>query len=726
MFLFNFAFVNISSQALDLVHYVNPFVGTSDGGNTHPGSQMPWGMVSMTPQNVDYMAPGYHAVGYVHGEEKFFGFAHTHLSGVGCPDMGSILLLPFYGDTDFDYLTKGVSYNNESASAAYYKVDIGNNPVSVTSEVTATTRTGMGRFYYPQDTTAKMFLNLGRSLSKNRGAVVRIVNDSIIEGYKVDGSFGNRAAERRVYFSMKFSRGSKIAQIFDKARLKPLDQQRAYGEDIGVYLEFSPSEQPLLVKTGISYVNVDNARLNLEEENPDWDFDMVHKKARSAWNRELSRIYVSEESESNRKLFYTALYHTLIHPNIISDINGEYPLMGERQGVGCNTERPRYSVFSLWDTYRNVHPLLTLVYPEVQSQMLASMVDMYKENSWLPKWEVISNESFTMVGDPSLPVIADSYIKGIRDFDYKTAYEAMLKHAFTVEENIIRPGHKPYVKYGYIPQDDKGGEYVWGSLSTSLEYNFADWALSQMAKAIGDEKNYQILLDRSMNYHHFWDREYKLLRPRMKDGSFLEPFDPLDIRSELGWTMSGGRGYVEGNAWQYTWFVPHDISGLIKLFGGEDIFVSKLQECFDKEYFSLSNEPDMAYPFLFNYVNGQQWRTQIEVDKCIKNNFTDFPSGLPGNDDCGTISTWLIFAMMGFYPDCVASINYSVFAPTFEKIEIKLNNQYYQGNSIVIERMNSKQTPLIKKYMVNGVERKSFFISHEELISGVNIQFVIK
>lgn len=701
--------------------YVNPFIGTSNSGNTHPGAMVPWGMISVSPQNVDYTASGYYAASYTFGGKRFYGFGHTNLSGVGCPDMGSLIVVPFTGDDALSALGKGLPLAKEVAEAGYYRAEIGEKPILV--EATATTRTGMLRFTFPKNEKQQFFLDLSRGLSNNKGAVVRIVNDSVIEGYKIDGGFNGRAAEHRVYFSMKFNKHIRFMSCTRKNEVLPTTERRVVGTDIGVYIEVENNNLPLLIKTGISYVSCDNARENLSVENGGWNFDKVKSDAFNEWNKELSRIIVSNENTDNMIQFYTGIYHILVHPNIISDVNGEYPLMGERQGIGKNMQRERFSVFSLWDTYRNVHPLLTLVYPEIQSKMISSLIDMYKENGWLPKWEIISNESYTMVGDPAIPVIVDSYIKGIRDFDVDAAYAAILKNSGTTSlPNIMRPGILPYLKYGYIPQNEKGEDAVWGSVATSLEYYIADWAVARMAQLRGDSINYRVYMERSMGYQKLFDKNTLLMRPRMNDGSFLIPFDPVDMSSEQNWIPSGGKGFVEGNAWQYTWFVPHDIKGLINLFGGEKIFVKQLQTCFDKEYFMLFNEPDMAYPYLFNYIKGEEWRTQKEIAGCLKKYFNTSSSGLPGNDDTGTLSAWLVFTMMGLYPDCPSGDDYSITTPSFNSIEISLNQNYYSGSKITI-RKNRPDAIKIKKWSLNGKKAQAFFVSHQELTQGGNLYF---
>lgn len=711
-----------SSMVTIPAQYVNPFIGTSNSGHTHPGAQMPWGMVSVTPQNVDYTLPGYFATCYKWGGGKFFGFSQTNLSGVGCKDMGSILIFPFVGNPILTDLTSGVDYSHEQATPGYYKVELGEKHLM--AEATATQRSGMLQITYPEEEKQGLYLNLGRSLSKYQDAVAYIVNDSTIEGYKLDGGFGNRAAERRTYFSIVFNRKAENIHFIRDNKLISPTELRLADKKLVVCFDFGYSRTPLLIKTGISYVSVENARLNRLSENSAWNFSSVCEKAYNEWNNVLSRVKVSTENKDNLIKFYTGIYHILIHPNIISDVNGEYPLMGERQGIGINKERPRYSVFSLWDTYRNVHPLLTLIYPDIQSQMVASMIDMYKENGWLPKWEIVSHESFTMVGDPAIPVIVDSYVKGIRNFDVRLAYEAMIKHATSDPTyNLIRPGLDVYMQYGYIPQDDKGRQRVWGSLSTSLEYNYADWTIAQMAKEIGNQSDYKYFLNRSKGYIHFWNPETNFLQPKLKNGKFMEPFNPTDSSNELGWNGSGGVGYVEGNAWRYSWFVPHDMPGLIKLYGGEKVFIKRLQECFDNGQFVLSNEPDMAYPYLFNYVKGEKWRTQKVISRCISEYYKTSSDGIPGNDDTGTLSAWLVFTMLGFYPDCPASADYAIGCPSFEQVCIALDKKYYEGENILIYKKSKGNSGKYYSCSINDSKRDLYFINHKNLVSGLTLEF---
>ncbi len=709
-----------NSDAFSPADYVNPFIGTSNYGFTHPGAQLPWGMISVSPQSVDSEDGDYHAAGYIAGNNNIYGLAHTNLSGVGCPDMGSILLLPVSGDSSLQALDSGLPFGDEVAEAGYYSALIGVPSREVLAEATTTRRTSIERYSYPKAEECALLLDLGRSISTKRGAEVRIVDNSTIEGWKLDGGFGRPTISHKVYFRIELSHAATSACLFADGELLQTTITNATGNDVGAQLLFDSLEEPLLVKCAISYVSIENARLNIEREASSWDFDQVRDAAKNVWNDKLGRIEVSQENETNCEIFYTALYHALIHPNIISDVNGEYPIMGHNGEVGCNNDYDRFSVFSLWDTYRNVHPLLTLVYPDVQRQMLSSMVDIYRESGWLPKWEILSNESYVMVGDPALIVLADSYLKGIRNFDVETAYEAMIMQAFKGDGNRVRPGAKPYLDYGYIPHDHNCGEFVWGSLSTTLEYYMADWATAQMAKSMGDDESYAALSKRAKGYRHFWDSDYKLLRPKMKDGSFVKPFDEFERQ---GWRADGGNGYVEGTAWQYTWFVPYDVEGMVELFGGEEQFVERLQMCFDDGYFTLGNEPDMGYPFLFNYIDGEQWRTQQQVEKCLDESFNTTTGGIPGNDDTGTTSTWALFAMMGFYPDCPAAPRYTLFAPQFEGVKIRTDKEYYSGSDINISRKGEPKADSPTPFTINGKQADRYFIDHETLVDGAEIIF---
>ena len=392
-------------------------------------------------------------------------------------------------------------------------------------------------------------------------------------------------------------------------------------------------------------------------------------------------------------------------------MNGDYP-ESKTNKIGKNHER--YTVFSLWDTYRNYHQLLTLLYPEQQLQMVRTMLDIYKESGWLPKWELNSTETFTMVGDPASIVLTDTYLRGLTDFDIQTAYEAMLKGANTLENNPIRPGVKEYWKLGYLSVD--GG--VRGPVSTTQEYNAADFAIAQIAKKLGKKADYEKFNQQAYSYRKLFDKETHLLRPRHADGKWYAPFNP-----ESGANFEENVGYIEGNAWQYVYMVTHDVKGMIKLMGGEKPFEKQLDHIFDSKQYDMANEPDIAYPYLYNFLKGKEWKTQQKIDQLINEYFQNKPAGLPGNEDTGVMSAWLIYGMAGFYPITPAEPNYTFTSPKFTKITLKRNPQYYPAGDLVIESNASPENIYIKNIYIDGKPYKSYFISHEALKNAKKIRF---
>jgi len=657
--------------------YVNPFIGTTNGGNTFPGAVVPWGMVSVSPHTA-MGAPS----GYIHGEKYFHGFGHTHLSGTGCADLGNVVITAVKpGAVEFKQ-----TYSKETASPGYYAVYL--NDSEIRAEVTAATRAGMIRFIPDKSGKLDILLDPAATLAITGGGSVNIISDTEIEGTSISGGFCGETNRQTVYYAIIFSEKALSFKLESGDREIKGNYASIVDSSLICRISFDVDEE-LIIKTGISYVSIANARENLETEIPAWNFEATARKAEDKWNEVLSRIIVEGKNEDDKVKFYTALYHMLIHPNVISDVNKEYPLMG-RTGTGKLTEGERYTVFSLWDTYRTLHPFLTLVYPEKQQEMISSMLGMYKENGFLPKWELAGAETYMMVGDPAAPVIADSYIKGIRDFDKELALEAMLKPVMLKQNEKappVRAGYHDILKWGYIPfeQDHNEDWWVWGPVSTMLEYNLSDWTIGQFAKALNRGDVYDTLLNRSLLYKNVFDTTTLFVRPRLKSGNWIEPFDSLITEGSGDWAGSGGPGYVEGNAWNYTWFVPHDIQGLIKIFGGEDKFSDKLLRAFKEKWFTINNEPDFAYPYLFTYIKGKEHLTRQLVTEIMKKEFGTGPGGLPGNDDCGTTSAWFAFSALGFYPDLPASEIYRIGAPLFDKAEIKLNVKYYSNKSIFIE-----------------------------------------
>lgn len=735
-----FLSASLTAMAQQPADYVNPFIGTTNYGTTNPGAVCPNGLMSVTPFNVMGSETNkfdkdkqWWSTPYDVNNKYLTGFSHVNLSGVGCPDLGSLLLMPTAGELDVDYTRYGSAYKDETAHPGYYANHLAK--YGIKAEVTASMRTGLSRFTFPAG-QGNILLNLGEGLTNESGATVRMVNDTEIEGSKLLGTFCyNPQAVFPIYFVMKLSKAPRSAGYWKKQReMKGVEAdwdvhsgtyklysgytREMSGDDIGVWFTYDTgADEVIEVKLGVSFVSIENARLNMNTEQPGFDFDKVATSARTRWNDDLSRILLEGGSRDDKTVFYTGLYHVLIHPSILQDVNGEYPAMESLETK--KTSGNRYTVFSLWDTYRNVHQLLSLVYPERQMDMVRTMIDMYKEHGWLPKWELFSRETLTMEGDPSIPVIADTWMRGLRDFDVETAYEAMRKGATTPGEfNLMRPDANDYFAKGYVPLR----EPFDNSVSHALEYYIADWNLSRLADALGKKDDAKLFYDRSMGYKHYYDKESGTLRPILPDGTFYAPFDPLQ-----GLNFEPSPGFHEGNAWNYTFYVPHDIRGLAKLMGGKKSFVDKLQQVFDKGYFDMANEPDIAYPYLFSYFKGEAWRTQQLVHKLLRKYFRNAPGGLPGNDDTGTMSAWAVFSMMGFYPACPGDVNYTLTSPSFDKITIRLDTKYYPKDSLVIStNVNPEENIYIQNVTAGGKKVDGFFISHQDLVNAGTLHYDLK
>lgn len=721
--------------AQEAADYVNPFIGTSNYGATFPGPIAPRGMASISPFNVAG-APNklekdsqWLSNPYVHENTFLTGFSQVNLSGVGCPELGVILLMPTTGKLETNHLKYGSTYKNEVAKASYYSTEI--DKYNVKGEFTASKRVGVSKFTFPKG-QANILLNLGLGLTNEQGAMVQVVSATEIQGMRSVGTFCYNSPESAypVYFVAKFSKPADQFGVWKKPaqyegleaqwmgyngknRLMEQSKKMVVGDSIGSYFTYNfDKTETVEVKIGVSYVSIENARENLEKEVGNKSFETVYKETYNEWNNLLSRIKVEGGTKDDKTVFYTALYHTLIHPNTLNDFNGEYPEI--KTGKIGKTDGTRYTVFSLWDTYRNLHQLMSLVYPKQQSDMVKSMIDMYDENGWLPKWELNSTETFTMVGDPASIVITDTYLKGIQDFDVQKAYKAMLKSADQIENNPLRPGLKDYIEKGFVTTENVG------SVSTTEEYNASDNAIALLANALGKKDDYKRFKNRSLSYRKLYDKNFKLLRPRTKDGNWHEPFDP-----NAGANFTENIGFIEGNAWQYAFMIPHDMNGLKKLMGGDKGFTNQLQKIFDTHQFDMANEPDIAYPYLFNYVKGEEWRSQKMVEILVKKHFKNTPDGIPGNDDTGTMSAWVVYSMMGFYPIAPGEPIYTITKPLFDKITIQLDSEYYKKSELVIEKVTNKNGK-IKQIQVDGKMHKGYFIEHSELVNAKNLKIILE
>ena len=730
----------LTATAQEPVELVNPFIGTTNFGTTNPGAVTPNGMMSVVPFNVmgsdlnvfDKDSRWWSAP-YEYNNKFFTGYAHVALSGVGCPEASSLLTMATSGDLDVNYFTYGTEYTDETASPGYYSNRL--TKYGIKTEVTATTRTSCERYTFPAG-KGNIILNLGQGLTNECGAMVRRVSDTEIEGFKLLGTFCyTTQAVFPVYFVMRVSKaptsegpwkfqpalsGVEAEWTPDDGTYKLYENyyREVAGDNIGYRFCYEGLEEgeQITVHMGVSFVSIENARENLEAEQEGMDFDRMHAAAVNRWKSDLGRIRIEGGTKDQQTIFYTALYHALIHPSVISDVNGEYPKM-ESAGVG-KSDHTRYTIFSLWDTYRNLHQLLTLVYPERQTDMLRTMVGMYEDWGWLPRWELFGRETFTMEGDPAAIVIADSWIKGLRDFDIEKAYEGMLKSATTEgANNPIRRDIDPYIKDGFIPlwyfSSDLSGD---NSVSHALEYCSADYAIAQLADSLGDKKRAKEFLKRSQSYRRYFCKEYGTLRPLTKEGEFLGDFDPA-----TGKNFENVPGFHEASAWCYTFAVPHDIKGLTKLMGGKRGFINSLQGVFDNDLYDPANEPDIVYAYLFSRFKGEEWRTQKEVKKILDNNYKNAPDGIPGNDDTGTMSAWAVFSMMGLYPDCPGEPYYTITTPVFDKVTIKTS----KGDITIECDRPTEECHYIENISLNG-KKSGYRLTHKQLLDNANIKLKLK
>lgn len=734
-----FAISGAAFAAEDYAAYVNPFIGTTNFGTTNPGAVCPNGMMAVVPFNVMGSDTNLYdkdsrwwSTPYEFNNKFFTGYAHVALSGVGCPELSSLLTMATTGDLEPDYKKYGSAYVEEKAMPGYFSNRL--TKYDILTEVTATKRTAAERYTFPGG-KGNLVINLGEGLTNESGATVRRVSPTEIEGSKLMGTFCyNSQAVFPIYFVMRVSKPASATGFWkmqpemtgvEKEWTKDSGQYKIYsrfareisGDDIGAwwtYDNLAPGEQ-VEIRLGVSFVSCDNARENLDKEQASMTFDQIRAKAHDTWNADLGRIRVTGGTRDEREVFYTALYHTLIHPNVLSDVNGQYPMM---EGWGNRTvdyDGERYTVFSLWDTYRNFHQLMTLVYPERQLDMVRSMVDMSKEWGWLPKWELYSRETFTMEGDPAIPVIIDTWRKGLRDFDMDAAYKAMVRSATTPgKDNPMRPDIDPYIEKGYIPlgthEGDNSGD---NSVSHALEYYVADNALAWLAGERGDKELARTLRERAAGWRNYYSKESGTLRPLNADGSFLAPFNPRQ-----GENFEEVPGFHEGSAWNYTFFVPHDVKGLVKAMGGNKAFTDKLVKVFRDGLYDPANEPDIAYPYLFSQIKGEEWRTSETVDSLLHKFFTVKPDGIPGNDDTGTMSAWAVFSMMGFYPDIPGVPEYTLVTPTFDRVTIELDPAVHGNDRLVIEKEKGNKASIT----LDG-RKVPYRISHADLVKGKKLKF---
>ena len=734
-----------SVTAKDNVDYVDPFIGTTNFSICNPGAIRPHGLMSVVPFNVmgsdlnqqDKDSRWWSAV-YEYNNKYFTGFAHVTLSGVGCPEMGTLLTMPTSGELNVDYRSYGSEYKDETARPGYYSNVL--TKYGIKCEVAATMRSSIERYTFPGGKSNLLF-NLGNGLTNEIGASLRRVSDTEFEGTRLLGTFCyNPQAVFPMYFVVRVNKKPAAFGMWKKQpdlhnaqaqwdtyqgkyKLYPGYGRDMAGNDIGYYMTYDLAKgEQVEVQVGVSFVSIEGARANLNAEQQGFNFEKTVADTRAEWANTLNRISVEGGTDDQRRILYTALYHSQIHPTVLQDVDGKYPKMESNENGHTNGNR--YTIYSLWDTYRNLSQLETLLYPDKQVDMINSMIDMYREWGWMPKWELFSRETWTMEGDPAIPYIADAYMRGLRGFDINEAYKAFRTSATTEgKNNRMRPDIDPYIERGYVPMGyyaaDMSGD---NSVSHALEYYLADNALSILAGELGHKTDAKLFRQRSLGYKHYYSKESGTLRPITMDGKFLSPFNPED-----GYDFTNAPGFHEGSAWNYTFYAPHDVLGMAKLMGGQRKFCDKLQMVFDKGLYDPANEPDIAYPYLFSYFKGDEWRTQKTVSELLAKYYTARPDGIPGNEDTGTMSAWAIFSMMGLYPDNPGDPSYTLTTPVFDKVTLHLDPKFYPQGDITIETDRTSPSQLyIKSMTLGGKKLNGYRISHKQLVEGKTLRMSLK
>ena len=697
-------------KSMSYTEFVNPFIGTDFTGNTYPGAQAPFGMVQLSPDNG---LPGWDRIsGYFYPDSTIAGFSHTHLSGTGAGDLYDISFMPVtlpYKEAEAPLGIHSLfSHSEESASAGYYQVRLKDYNINV--ELTATERCGIQRYTFPK-ADAAVFLNLRKAMNWDftNDSHIEVVDSVTVQGYRYSDGW---ARDQRLYFRTRFSKPFVVMQL-DTAAIEK-DGKRI-GTSVIARFDFQTKEgEQILVSTAISGVSMEGAARNLAAEVPDDDFDKYLAAVQDDWNKQLSRIEIKCDDRDEKVKFYTALYHSMVVPNVVSDVNGEYRRHDMTTGR-MPEGRKHYSTFSLWDTFRAWNPLMTLLDAGLVNDMVNSFLDIYDASGELPIWPLSAGETGTMIGYHSASVIADAYLKGIRGFDAEKALEAMVASA---EKN--EKGADCYVRNGFIPSNIKRE-----SISCLLEFAYDDWCIARMAQEMEKEDICKTFIARSQNYVNVFDGATKFFRPKRMDGNWEAPFKPLEV----------GRAYTEATAWQYRFFVPHDVNGMMQLFGGKDDFVVALDSIFSSDLklegelsditgligqYVHGNEPSHHIAYLYDYV-GQPWKTQELTRRLLREMYAPTPEGIIGNEDCGQMSAWYILSSLGFYSVCPGSNEFALTTPLFDKAVIRLAN----GKTLSVLANNPEKNIYINKVELNGEAIEGNFITYEQLMEGGELRFTL-
>jgi predicted alpha-1,2-mannosidase len=738
----------MASAQQNLVQYVKPIIGTSKMGHTYPGATVPFGSVQLSPEtdtlsyevNGKYNGDVYkYCAGYKYEDKTITGFSHTHFSGTGHSDLGDFLIMPTQGKLQLNPGTasnpKGgyrsaFSHANEVAEAGYYKVKLDDD--NITAELTSTTRVGMHQYTFPKSDQSHIILDLMAGIynyeEKTVWTYVRVVNDTLITGYRQTNGW---ARTRTVYFAMSFSKP------FKSYGRKSYDAKQAYrgfwgkfnqeqnfpeiaGKKLKMFFDFDTQEgEKIKIKFALSPVSQENALQNMRAEISGWDFEKVKAQAQATWNKELNKIQVTT-SNDNKVNFYTALYHAYINPTTYTDVNGEYK--GLDQGVHKADGFTNYTTFSLWDTYRALHPFFNITQPGRSNDMVKSMLAHYDQSSlhMLPIWSHYANDNWCMSGYHSVSVISDAIIKGTYTGDANKALDACI----TTAKHRDYEGIGYYIDKGYIPAEKSGI-----SVSNNLEYSYDDWSIAQLAKKLNRMDVYDEFIKRSSNWKNNYDSASGFMRPKLADGTFKKEFDPKDTE---------GQGFIEGNSWNYSFFVPQDPTSLIEMMGGKKKFATRLDTLFSMhlpdEFFAHTeditregiiggyvhgNEPAHHIAYLYNWTD-QPWKTQAQIRHILNMQYKPTADGLGGNDDCGQMSAWYMFSSLGFYPVAPGSDVYSLGSPLVNNAVINLEN----GKTFTVEAIKqSDKNVYVEKVLLNGKEITDHKIKHADITNGGKLTF---
>lgn len=701
-----------SAQEKTTTDYVDPFIGTGFHGHTYPGATVPFGAVQLSPdtRKGDWDA----CAGYHYSDSAIYGFSHTHLSGTGCIDLGDILFRPTANNIPTPakgnvYRPAAFSHETEKAVPGYYSVVLADGPIQ--AELTATTYAGMHRYTYPKEKESYIIVDLAHLLTDEHIYEAEIKQTAANELVGMRNTIG-WVDNQHIYFAAQFSKPLHSIRFFRNEE-ETTDSKETKGSRILAVAGFG-KEKEIIAKVGISTVSIDNARENLMHDIPHFNFDSIRRQALTCWEKELNKVQIEGGTEAQRTNFYTAWYHSLVVPNTVNDVNGEYRRHDMSIGQVASG-RKMYSTFSTWDTFRAWNPLMTLTDTTLVNNIVNSMLAMYDASGELPLWPLSAGETGTMIGYHSAAIIADAYLKGIRGFDAEKALQAMI-----VSSEKNKKGADYYIKYGFIPSNIKKE-----SVSCLLEFAYDDWSIAQMAKAMGKKETYDTYIARSQNYINVFDGKTKFFRGKRMDGNRASEFNPFEP----------GRDYTEATAWQYRFFVPHDVNGMIQQFGGTEAFTACLDSLFTVSselhgelsditgligQYAHGNEPSHHMAYLYNYV-GEPWKTQAMTRRLLDEMYAPTPEGIIGNEDCGQMSAWYILSSMGLYPVCPGSNEFSLTTPLFEQVTMTLAN----GKTLTIKANDPSKNLYIDKVELNGQAIVNNYITYGQLMQGGTLAFTL-